>query len=112
MSECLFCKIVSRQIPSKMERETELLFAFHDINPQAPVHILLIPKKHIEKLSDLKIEDAELISEIAFLAQEIARAKKLEGYRLVLNNGLEAGQTVFHLHFHLLGGRKMNWPPG
>lgn len=110
--ECLFCRIAAREIPSKKVFEDDRVYAFEDIAPKAPTHILLIPKKHIARLSDAAAEDAPLIGEVAARAAAIARDKGLEYYRLVLNNGEGAGQSVFHLHFHLLGGRPLGWPPG
>ncbi|MDH5679931.1 MAG: histidine triad nucleotide-binding protein [Nitrospinota bacterium] len=114
MSECLFCKIASGKIPSEKVAESEKLFAFRDINPQAPTHILIIPKKHIENNLSLKDEDKELIGEVHLLANQIAMKEGIDksGFRLVTNNGSNAGQAVFHIHFHLLGGRIMLWPPG
>lgn len=110
--ECLFCRIAAREIPSKKVFEDDRVYAFEDIAPKAPTHILLIPKKHIARLSDAAAEDAPLIGEVAARAAAIARDKGLGHYRLVLNNGEGAGQSVFHLHFHLLGGRPLGWPPG
>jgi histidine triad (HIT) family protein len=113
--ECLFCKIVAGSIPARKVYEDEQSFAFHDINPQAPVHVLIIPKKHIAGLSDLRghEEEKRLLGHLHSVASEIAREHKLEsGYRTVINTGADAGQTVFHLHVHLLGGRAMAWPPG
>jgi histidine triad (HIT) family protein len=111
MAECVFCKIVAGEIPSKKVFENERLLAFEDINPKAPTHILLIPKMHFENLNDSS-SDPALLGEI--VAQSAAVAKKLgiTDFRLVANTGREAGQVVFHLHFHLLGGRQMKWPPG
>ena len=110
--ECLFCRIAAREIPSKKVYEDDRIYAFEDIAPKAPTHILVIPKKHIARLSDAGAEDAPLIGEVAARAAAIARDKGLGHYRLVLNNGEGAGQSVFHLHFHLLGGRPLTWPPG
>jgi histidine triad (HIT) family protein len=110
--ECLFCRIAAREIPSKKVYEDERVYAFEDIAPKAPTHILIIPKKHIARLSDAAAEDAPLIGEVAARAAAIARDKGLPHYRLVLNDGEGAGQSVFHLHFHLLGGRALGWPPG
>jgi len=110
--ECLFCRIAAREIPSKKVYEDDRIYAFEDIAPKAPTHILVIPKKHIARLSDAGAEDAPLIGEVAARAAAIARDKGLGHYRLVLNNGEGAGQSVFHLHFHLLGGRPLGWPPG
>ncbi len=112
MSDCLFCKIAKREIPSKTVYEDDRIYAFEDIAPKAPTHVLVIPKKHIPRLADAGVEDAPLIGETAARAAVIAREKGLVHYRLVLNNGEGAGQSVFHLHFHLLGGRPFTWPPG
>lgn len=112
MSECLFCKIANKEIPSKMVFEDTLCVAFRDINPQAPTHILIIPKKHIEKVADCAVSDESLLGHLQVLAREIAKKEKLNDYRLVINNGAAAGQSVWHLHLHLLGGRPFSWPPG
>ncbi|AIH03418.1 MULTISPECIES: histidine triad nucleotide-binding protein [Thermodesulfobacterium] len=112
--DCIFCKIVKKEIPSKVVYEDEKVVAFHDINPQAPYHILVIPKKHLSTLLDLTEEDKDLIGHIYLvinrLAKDLGFAER--GYRVVVNCKEEAGQTVFHLHFHLLAGRTMGWPPG
>lgn len=110
MNDCLFCKIIKKEIPSKIVLESDEIFAFHDIAPQAPVHILIVPRKHIATLDDL--EDHTIIGKITQTASGIAKDLKLEGYRLVFNNNEIAGQSVFHIHCHLLGGRPMHWPPG
>lgn len=113
MTDCLFCKIVAGQIPSKKVYEDEKAFAFEDIRPQAPTHVLVIPKKHIVDIKEASEADAELIGYCNLVAAKIARERKLEGgYRTVYNVGADAGQSVFHLHLHLLGGRKLGWPPG
>jgi len=112
MSDCLFCKIASREIPSKKVYEDERVYAFEDIAPKAPTHILLVPKKHIARLSDVDAPDGALLGELLLRAAAIAREKGLAHYRLALNNGEGAGQSVFHVHFHLLGGRPFAWPPG
>jgi histidine triad (HIT) family protein len=112
MSDCLFCKIANRTIPSKKVYEDERIYAFEDIAPKAPTHVLVIPKKHITRLSDVGAPDAPLLGEMLFRAAGIAREKGLAHYRLILNNGEGAGQSVFHVHFHLLGGRTFAWPPG
>jgi diadenosine tetraphosphate (Ap4A) HIT family hydrolase len=109
---CLFCKIVSGEIPSKKVFEDDRIYAFEDIAPKAPTHVLVISKRHIPKLAELSDADAPLVGEIALVAAAIARARGLADFRLVANNGEGAGQSVFHLHFHLLGGRPMSWPPG
>jgi histidine triad (HIT) family protein len=111
--DCLFCKMISGQIPTKKVYEDEKAFAFHDINPQAPTHILIIPKKHIAGLKEAQTEDAEIIGYLNLVAANIARERNIEnGYRTVFNVGPGAGQSVFHIHLHLLGGRTLHWPPG
>jgi histidine triad (HIT) family protein len=112
MSDCLFCKIASGEIPSKKVYSDDRVYAFHDIAPTAPTHVLVVPRRHIARLADAGAEDRELVGEVVARAAAIARDLGLEHYRLVVNNGEGAGQTVFHLHFHLLGGRTMTWPPG
>ena len=113
MEDCLFCKILAKKIPANFEYESISLAAIHDINPQAPTHILVMPKKHIARISDVGEGDGKLLGEMVLCAKELARKRKLEeGYRLVFNNGPKAGQSVFHIHLHLLGGRLMSWPPG
>jgi histidine triad (HIT) family protein len=113
MTDCLFCKIIAGKIPTKKIYEDEKAFAFEDINPQAPTHVLIIPKKHIAGIDQASETDAELIGYCQLVAAKIARERKLEhGFRTVYNVGPHAGQTVFHLHLHLLGGRQMTWPPG
>ncbi len=112
--ECIFCKIARKEIPSKIVYEDELALAFEDINPQAPVHILIIPRKHIHNNLSLTEEDKPLMGHLFLVANRIASEKGIaeRGFRTVLNCNAEAGQTVFHLHLHLLGGRPMKWPPG
>ncbi len=114
MSDCIFCKIIDGEIPCEKVAETDDLFAFKDINAQAPAHILIIPKKHIASGLDLGEEDERLIGSVFLLANQIAKEKGIDksGFRIVTNTGRAAGQAVFHIHFHLLGGRPMNWPPG
>ncbi len=113
MSDCLFCKIVAGAIPSKKVFEDERAFAFDDINPQAPTHVLIVPKKHIRGLKEATAEDQELLGYCQLVAAQIARQRGIEdGYRTVYNVGARAGQSVFHLHLHLLGGRDLRWPPG
>ena len=113
MSDCLFCKIIAGKIPSKKVYEDELTFAFEDINPQAPTHVLIVPKKHVVDIKEAGREDADIIGYCNLVAAKIAKERNLEkGYRTVYNVGPHAGQSVFHLHLHLLGGRKMGWPPG
>jgi histidine triad (HIT) family protein len=111
--DCIFCKIAAGTIPAKKVREDELVFAFHDIEPKAPTHILVIPKKHVASLAEAKEIDEELLGRLLLAAADIAREQQLgNGYRLVISTGAEGGQTVDHLHVHLLGGRQMHWPPG
>jgi histidine triad (HIT) family protein len=109
----LFGKIVRREIPADIIYEDELCLAFRDINPQAPTHVLLIPKKEIDKLSSARGEDQALLGHLLLAAGKVARQLGVgDAFRLVVNNGAQAGQTVFHLHLHLLAGRKLDWPPG
>jgi len=112
--DCLFCRIAAGEIPAKKAHEDADVVAFHDINPQAPTHVLVIPRKHIPTLNDLTAADAATIGTTIVKASEIARTLGLheDGYRLVVNNGEGAGQTVFHIHVHILGGRRFGWPPG
>lgn len=114
MSETVFSKIIRRELPATIVYEDDLVIAFRDIAPQAPVHILIVPKKPIPTLNDATDDDRELLGHILLVAKRIAAAEQLSerGYRLVINTNAEAGQTVFHLHCHLLGGRPMGWPPG
>ena len=110
---CLFCRILSGEIPSKKVYEDDHVYAFEDIDPKAPTHVLVIPKKHFEGLNKAEAEDAELIGRCHLAAAKIARERNIEkGYRTVSNVGPDSGQSVFHLHVHLLGGRKLSWPPG
>ena len=112
-SDCLFCRILRGEIPAKKVYEDAYVVAFEDINPQAPTHVLVIPKKHFAGLKEAQTEDAEVIGRCHLAAAEIARQRNIEqGYRTVVNVGPGAGQSVFHLHVHLLGGRSLAWPPG
>ena len=113
-SSCLFCRIAAREIPADIVRESEGVVAFRDVNPQAPTHILLIPKEHVTSVAELRDHHGGLLADIMQAAAQLARADGIadSGWRLVTNVGADAGQTVFHLHFHLLGGRAMGWPPG
>jgi histidine triad (HIT) family protein len=112
-ADCLFCKIAAKQIPSKIVYEDADIFAFADISPQAPTHVLICPRKHFASLSEATVEDQALLGKLQLVAAKLARdGGLLEGYRTVLNNGAGAGQSVFHLHLHLLGGRQFRWPPG
>ena len=112
--DCLFCRIVRREIPSQIVHETENLLAFRDIDPKAPLHVLIIPKRHIASGSDVEPADAQLLGELFVAARAIAQEQGVteDGYRVVVNTGAGAGQTVFHIHMHLLGGRDLTWPPG
>jgi histidine triad (HIT) family protein len=113
MTDCLFCRIVSGEIPSKKVYEDEHTYAFEDINPQAPTHVLVVPKKHIRGLKEATPEYASLIGFCHLAAAHVARQRGIEdGYRTVVNVGPQAGQSVFHMHVHLLGGRRLQWPPG
>lgn len=114
MEDCIFCQIVEGKMPSKKVYEDEHVYAFHDISPAAPTHILVIPKKHIATLMDLKEEDQMLAGKVMAAIQKIAKEYQLDekGFRVVNNVGEEGGQTVYHIHFHLLGGRALTWPPG
>jgi histidine triad (HIT) family protein len=114
MADCLFCKIVRREIPAALVYEDERVVAFNDINPQAPTHVLIVPKRHIATLNELSTEDDRLAGELIRRAAAIAGERGLSagGYRTVFNTNRDAGQTVFHIHLHLLGGRAMTWPPG
>ncbi len=114
MEECLFCKIAAGEISTSKVYEDDQVIAFADIKPAAPVHILLIPRVHIVSLNEIKEHDLELLGHIQFVASQVARKMGIDktGYRLVNNNGIEGGQEVLHLHYHLLGGRTMEWPPG
>ena len=113
MDDCLFCKIIKGEIPAKKVYEDAHTFAFEDVNPQAPTHVLIIPKKHVAGLNEAQVEDAELIGRLHLVAAELGRRRGVEdGYRTVLNVGPKSGQSVFHLHLHLIGGREMRWPPG
>lgn len=111
---CIFCKIIKKDIPSEIVFEDSEVLAFKDLKPQAPVHILIIPKCHIEKVSDLNEKNVDLVGNLILAAKNIAREKGVEesGYRIIINCNKDAGQEVFHLHAHLLGGRKFSWPPG
>jgi histidine triad (HIT) family protein len=114
MGDCIFCRIASGDVPATVVHEDDAVVAFRDLNPQAPTHVLVIPRKHIASLNELLEEDQATIGHIVRVAAGIARAEGYaeRGYRLVANCGLEAGQSVDHLHFHLLAGRRLGWPPG
>lgn len=110
--QCLFCRIARREVPATLVAETEDCVAFRDINPQAPVHVLVVPREHVTSLNDAT--DARLVGRLAIVAAEIARKEGIadSGYRTVINTNADAGQTVSHIHLHLLGGRRLGWPPG
>jgi histidine triad (HIT) family protein len=113
MTDCLFCRIVRGEIPAKKVYEDDQTFAFEDIHPQGPTHVLVIPKKHVRGLKEATAEEAELVGRCHLTAAKIARERGIEdGYRTVLNVGPNSGQSVFHLHVHLIGGRHLSWPPG
>lgn len=113
-TNCLFCKIINGDIASKKVYADDEIYAFNDINPQAPVHILIIPKKHISTILDITPADKNLVGQLYLVANQLSRENKIDqsGYRLVMNCNKDAGQSVYHIHLHLLGGRLMNWPPG
>lgn len=112
--DCLFCKIIQKKIPSAIVYEDECALAFEDISPQAPTHLLIIPKQHIARLADLQCADEAMMAHLFSVVRKLAEAKDLleSGFRTVINSGEKAGQTVFHLHVHLMGGRAFKWPPG
>lgn len=112
--DCLFCRIINREIPADIVLETDELLAFRDVSPQAPTHILVIPKKHIQSINHATPEDEALLGKLVLAAQRIAGQEGLKdsGYRLVMNTNDHGGQTVYHIHLHILGGRQMTWPPG
>jgi len=114
MTDCLFCQIIDRKVPAKVVHEDEQTVAIQDIHPQAPVHLLVIPRKHLSSLKEAQDQDEGLLGHLHLVAAQLARARGLEskGYRTVINNGAWAGQSIFHLHVHVLGGRAFHWPPG
>jgi histidine triad (HIT) family protein len=109
---CLFCRIIAGELPATIVYRDDDIIAFRDVNPQAPTHILVIPTRHIASIADTQDSDIELLGRLIAVARQVAQTEKLSGYRLVVNTGAQAGQSVFHLHVHLLGGRRMTWPPG
>ena len=114
MSDCLFCGIAAKTVPARVAYEDDALVAFHDIRPQAPVHLVVIPRRHLDRVADLTEADAALVGQLIVAANRLAREQGVaeSGYRLVINCNAHGGQTVFHLHLHVLGGRPMRWPPG
>ena len=114
MADCLLCKIIDRTIPSRVVYEDDRVMAFEDVNPQAPTHVLIVPKRHIATLNDIGTEDDQIVGELVRRAAAIAKERGFSehGYRTVFNTNRGAGQTVFHIHLHLLGGRPLTWPPG
>lgn len=114
MTDCIFCKIVNKTIPATIVAETENVLAFEDINPKAPIHILIIPKKHIATANDIEPQDHGIIGEMFTVAKKVARLRGIadDGYRLVMNCNQHGGQEVYHIHLHLLGGKQLTWPPG
>ena len=114
MDQCIFCRIIERSLPSRIVFEDDEIVAFEDANPQAPIHTLIVPRKHLASLKDATPDDAPLLGRLFMVAAQLARERGLEtqGYRTVINTGSWAGQSVFHLHLHLLGGRVFRWPPG
>lgn len=114
MTDCIFCKIIKGDIPAKIAYRDDFTVAFHDINPQAPYHLVIVPHKHIDTLNDLHEDDSELIGHMTQTAIKLAKQLNIadEGYRVVVNCNAGAGQSVFHIHAHLLGGRRLTWPPG
>ncbi len=114
MSDCLFCKVVAGEVPADIIYDNEHVLAFRDISPQAPTHVLIIPRRHIATINDLDAGDNELVGQLFLAAKEVAAQEGVDevGYRVVMNCNEDAGQTVFHIHLHLMGGREMRWPPG
>jgi histidine triad (HIT) family protein len=114
MENCIFCQIIERKMPSSIVYEDDEIMAFKDINPQAPVHLLILPKKHIPTIIDIQPEDQMLLGKIIIISKKLASESKVDsrGFRLVFNCNKDAGQAVYHIHLHLIGGRRMTWPPG
>jgi histidine triad (HIT) family protein len=112
MDDCLFCKIVAGEIPADVVAETDTAFAFRDVNPQAPVHVLVVPRTHVATVGELADTEPDAVAELVRVARQVATSAGHESYRLVLNTGADAGQSVFHAHLHVLAGRALGWPPG
>ncbi len=114
VSDCLFCKISNGEVPGDIVHENDLVLAFNDINPQAPHHVLIIPRKHISTINDISVNDRKVLGEMHLVAKQVAAERGISesGYRTVFNCNSDAGQVIYHIHLHLLGGRKMVWPPG
>jgi histidine triad (HIT) family protein len=114
MSDCIFCKIIAGEIPADIVYQDDLVIGFRDLNPQAPTHVLLIPRKHIATINNIEAKDEAIVGRLLSAAKQVAKQEGLaeDGYRIVMNCNEAAGQTVFHIHLHLLGGRNMTWPPG
>ena len=114
MNDCIFCKIINKEIKSEIVYEDDIVVVFKDINPQAPLHLLIVPKKHLKNVNEIETEDKGLIGHVFVVAKEIAKKFNVDkdGYRIVVNTGKLAGQAVFHIHFHFLAGREFSWPPG
>lgn len=112
MTDCLFCRIAAGEIPARIVHQDADVVAFHDISPQAPTHVLVVPRRHVESLSATGADDQELLGRLLGAAAEVARSENLVSWRLVANCGADAGQSVSHLHLHVLGGRRFSWPPG
>jgi len=112
VGDCIFCRIAAGEIPAEIVHEDHWTVSFRDLNPRAPTHVLVIPRRHLASAADLTAADGELLSAMFGAVQAVAEKEGLRGYRVVTNVGAEAGQSVFHLHFHLMGGRTMTWPPG
>lgn len=110
--DCIFCKIGRKEIPAKIVYEDPEIFAFEDIHPQAPLHLLVCPRKHVESIAEMKDSDAALLGRIALVGAKLAKERGYSAHRTVFNTGADAGQSVFHVHLHVLGGRAMKWPPG
>lgn len=114
MENCIFCKIAAGQLPARIVHQDEHITAFHDLHPQAPIHILIIPNQHITSVNHASPADEALLGRLFSMARQVAQLQGIDqsGYRLVVNTGPDAGQSVFHIHMHVLGGRRMHWPPG